>query len=202
MDVVTVEGEITTLLAALREGDKSAMDRLFPLVYREFHGRAHQLLARRRPGETLSTTALVHETYLKLAGSAKQSYEDRLHFFAVASRAMRQILVDYARRNAAAKRGGSRAVTLDPEAVANPDRADELIALDEGLERLEQLDPRLVRTVELRFFGGLSVEETADALGISPRTVKRDWQRARAFLFQAVRGDDAVAGGVDGPDEH
>ena len=118
MDVVTVEGEITTLLAALREGDKSAMDRLFPLVYREFHGRAHQQLARRRPGETLSTTALVHETYLKLAGSAKQSYEDRLHFFAVASRAMRQILVDYARRNAAAKRGGSRAVTLDPEAVA------------------------------------------------------------------------------------
>ena len=201
MNVVTAEGEITTLLAALREGDKSAMDRLFPLVYREFHGRAHQQLARRRPGETLSTTALVHETYLKLAGSAKQSYEDRLHFFAVASRAMRQILVDYARRNAAVKRGGSRAVTLDPDAVANPDRADELIALDEGLERLQQLDPRLVQTVELRFFGGLSVEETADALGISPRTVKRDWQRARAFLFQAVRGDSAVAG-VDGPDEH
>ena len=95
------ESDITSLLAALRNGDRSAMDRLFPLVYREFHGRAHQQLAHRRPGETLSTTALVHETYLKLAGSSRQSYEDRLHFFAVASRAMRQILVDYARRNAA-----------------------------------------------------------------------------------------------------
>ncbi len=184
------------LLAALRGGDKGAMDRLFPLVYREFHSRAHQQLARRRPGETLSTTALVHETYLKLAGSAKQSYEDRLHFFAVGSRAMRQILVDYARRNAAAKRGGGHAVTLEDEAVANPDRAEELLALDEGLEQLQQLDPRLVQTVELRFFGGLSVEETADALGVSPRTVKRDWQRARAFLFQAVRGSgEADAGG-------
>ena len=198
MSVVSAEAEITTLLAALRAGDKSAMDRLFPLVYREFHGRAHQQLARRRPGETLSTTALVHETYLKLAGSAKQSYEDRLHFFAVASRAMRQILVDYARRNATAKRGGSRAVTLDDDAAANPDRAEELLALDEALEHLERLDPRLVQTVELRFFGGLSVEETADAMGISPRTVKRDWQRARAFLFQAVRGDQSESND-DGP---
>lgn len=183
------ESEITRLLVAMREGDASAMDRLFPLVYREVHERAHRQLARRRPGETLSTTALVHETYLKLAGSARQSYEDRIHFFAVASRAMRQILVDYARRNAAAKRGGGRAVTLDDESAANPDRAEELLALDEGLERLQELDPRLVQTVELRFFGGLSVEETADALGVSPRTVKRDWQRARAFLYQAVRAD-------------
>ena len=188
--VLTTEAEITTLLAALREGDRSAMDRLFPLVYREFHRRAHQQLARRAPGETLSTTALVHETYLKLAGSSRQTYEDRLHFFAVGSRAMRQILVDYARQRTAAKRGGGRPVTLESDAIANPDRADELLALDEGLERLQQLDPRLVQTVELRFFGGLSVEETADALEVSPRTVKRDWQRARAFLFQAVRGDD------------
>jgi RNA polymerase sigma factor (TIGR02999 family) len=185
------DSEITSLLVAMREGDTSAMDRLFPLVYREFHGRAHQQLARRRPGETLSTTALVHETYLKLAGSAKQTYEDRIHFYAVASRAMRQILVDYARRNATAKRGGGRAVTLDGESAANPDRAEELLALEEGLEQLQQVDPRLVQTVELRFFGGLSVEETADALGVSPRTVKRDWQRARAFLYQAVRGDEA-----------
>jgi len=183
------ESEITLLLAAMRDGDKSAIDRLFPLVYREVHDRAHGQLARRRPGETLSTTALVHETYLKLAGSAQQSYADRVHFFAVASRAMRQILVDYARRNATAKRGGGRAVTLDDDSAANPDRSEELLALDEGLEQLQKLDPRLVQTVELRFFGGLSVEETADALGVSPRTVKRDWQRARAFLFQAVRGD-------------
>lgn len=184
------ESEITVLLAAMRDGDKSAMDRLFPLVYREVHERAHRQLARRRPGETLSTTALVHETYLKLAGSAQQSYADRVHFFAVASRAMRQILVDYARRNATAKRGGGRAVTLDDDSAANPDRSDELLALDEGLEQLQKLDPRLVQTVELRFFGGLSVEETAEALGVSPRTVKRDWQRARAFLYQAVRGDN------------
>lgn len=184
------ESEITTLLAALRNGDRSAMDRLFPLVYREFHGRAHQQLARRRPGETLSTTALVHETYLKLAGSSRQAYQDRIHFYAVASRAMRQILVDYARRNAAEKRGGGRVVTLDGEAIANPDRAEELLALDEALDRLQELDPRLVQTVELRFFAGLSVEEAAETLGVSPRTVKRDWQRARAFLFQAVSARD------------
>lgn len=184
------ESDITSLLAALRNGDRSAMDRLFPLVYREFHGRAHQQLAHRRPGETLSTTALVHETYLKLAGSSRQSYEDRLHFFAVASRAMRQILVDYARRNAAEKRGSGRAITLEPDAIGNPDRSDELLALDEALEQLQELDPRLVQTVELRFFGGLSVEETADTLGVSPRTVKRDWQRARAFLFRSVSGHD------------
>ena len=169
------------------------MDRLLPLVYREFHERAHAQLARRRPGETLSTTALVHEAYLKLVDSAHQSYQDRIHFFAVASRAMRQILVDYARRTSAEKRGSGRAVTLEPEAVANPDRAEELLALDEGLEQLEKLDPRLVRTVELRFFGGLSVEETAEALGVSPRTVKRDWQRARAFLYEMVRGVDGPA---------
>jgi RNA polymerase sigma factor (TIGR02999 family) len=187
---VSGESDITSLLAALRDGDRSAMDRLFPLVYREFHGRAHQQLAHRRPGETLSTTALVHETYLKLAGSSRQSYEDRLHFFAVASRAMRQILVDYARRNAAEKRGSGRAITLEPDAIGNPDRSDELLALDEALEQLQELDPRLVQTVELRFFGGLSVEETADTLGVSPRTVKRDWQRARAFLFRSVSGHD------------
>lgn len=190
---MSADAEITTLLAAMREGDRSATDQLFQLVYREFHSRAHQQLARRRPGETLSTTALVHEAYLKLAGSSRQSYEDRLHFFAVASRAMRQILIDYARRNTAAKRGGKQAVTLEPDAVANPDRTEELLALDEGLEQLQRLDPRLVQTVELRFFGGLSVEETADALGVSPRTVKRDWQRARAFLFESVRGGEIAS---------
>jgi len=184
------ESEITTLLAAMRDGDSTAMDRLFPLVYREFHERAHRQLAQRRPGDTLSTTALVHETYLKLVDSSHRSYHDRMHFFAVASRAMRQILVDYARRSTAHKRGSGRVVTLEPEAIASPDRAEELVALDEALERLEALDPRLVRIVELRFFGGLSVDESADALGISPRTVKRDWQKARAFLYDAVRAKD------------
>lgn len=174
----------------MRNGDDTAMDRLFPLVYREFHDRAHRQLVQRRPGDTLSTTALVHEAYLKLVDASNRSYRDRVHFFAVASRAMRQILVDYARRSAAHKRGGGRVVTLEPDAIGNPDRAEELVALDEALERLERLDPRLVRTVELRFFGGLSVEETADALGVSPRTVKRDWQKARAFLFHAIQSRD------------
>jgi RNA polymerase sigma factor (TIGR02999 family) len=183
-------GEITGLLTALREGDRSALDRLFPLIYAELRERAHRQLARRRPGDTLSTTALVHEAYLKLTASAHQTYQDRVHFFAVASRAMRQILVDYARRTTAVKRGGGHAITLDPDKVAEPGRAEELLALDEALIQLERLDERLARTVELRFFGGLSVEEAADALAVSPRTVKRDWRKARAFLYQAIRAGD------------
>ena len=184
------EGEITGLLVALREGDREALDRLFPLIYGELRSRAHAQLARRRPGDTLSTTALVHEAYLKLTDSSQQTYQNRVHFFAVASRAMRQILVDYARRMSAAKRDSGRAVTFDPDQLVDPERADELVALDEALGQLEILDERLARTTEMRFFAGLSVEEVADALGISPRTVKRDWRKARAFLFQAIRGGD------------
>jgi len=183
------DGDITGLLAAFRDGDRGALDRLFPIVYRELRERAHRQLAGRRSGDTLSTTALVHEAYLKLTGSAHQTYEDRIHFFAVASRAMRQILVDYARRHAAAKRGsGDRPLSLDPEAVPGPARSEELLELDEALAKLERLDERLGRVVELRFFGGLSVEEVGDAMGVSPRTVKRDWRKARAFLYQTIRG--------------
>ena len=183
-----VEGDVTRLLAELRAGDRTALDRLFPVVYRELHGRAQRHLAGHRAGDTLNTTALVHEVYLKLTDSAGQSYNDRIHFFAVASRAMRQILVDHARRKSAEKRGGGlREVSLDPAELGSPDRPEELLALDEALSELARLDERLARTVELRFFGGLSVEETADVLGTSPRTVKRDWRKARAFLFDAVR---------------
>jgi RNA polymerase sigma factor (TIGR02999 family) len=183
-----VEGDVTRLLAEYRAGDRSALERLFPLIYDELHGRAHRQLARHRPGDTLSTTALVHEAYLKLTDSHGQSYNDRMHFFAVASRAMRQILVDHARRKLAEKRGGGRVeVSLDPADLASPERAAELVALDEALGELAKLDQRLARTVELRFFGGLSVEEAADLLGTSPRTVKRDWRKARAFLYDAVR---------------
>jgi RNA polymerase sigma factor (TIGR02999 family) len=191
------DADITGLLTALRNGDRGAMDRLLPLVYDDLRERAHRQLSRRRSGDTLSTTALVHEAYLKLAGSAQQSYEDRIHFFAVASRAMRQILVDYARRGAAGKRNGGRVITLDPEAVPSLDRTDELLALDEALGELERADERLARMVELRFFGGLSVEETSEIQGISPRTVKRDWRKARAFLYHAMRGDAATEN--DGP---
>ena len=188
------DGDITGLLAAFRDGDRGALDRLFPIVYKELRERAHRQLAGRRSGDTLSTTVLVHEAYLKLTGSTHQSYEDRIHFFAVASRAMRQILVDYARRHAAAKRGsGDRPLSLDPEAVPGPGRSEELLELDEALAKLERLDERLGRVVELRFFGGLSVEEVGDAMGVSPRTVKRDWRKARAFLYQTLRGVELPA---------
>jgi RNA polymerase sigma factor (TIGR02999 family) len=185
---VGTDGDVTALLRALRNGDRDALDRLFPLVYAELHQRAHYQLSRRKPGETLSTTALVHEAYLKFAGSGEQAYNDRFHFFAVASRAMRQILIDYARHVSAGKRDGGQRVSLDPEMLPNPAQADELIALDEALTQLASLDERLAKTVELRFFGGLSVEDTAEVLGVSPRTVKRDWRKARAILYDAVTG--------------
>jgi RNA polymerase sigma factor (TIGR02999 family) len=188
---MSADGEITGLLAAYREGDRAALDRLFPLVYGALRQLAHRQLTARRAGDTISTTVLVHEAYLKLTGSAHQTYQDRIHFFAVASRAMRQILVDYARRHAAVKRGsGAIAVSLDPDALPDPGRAEELVALDEALSKLERLDERLGRMVELRFFGGLSVEETGEALGVSPRTIKRDWRRARAFLYRAMKEEE------------
>jgi RNA polymerase sigma factor (TIGR02999 family) len=184
---------------ALKGGDPAARDQLFRLIYRDLHARAHHQLARSRPGDTLSTTALVHETYLKLVGSTHQAYLDRGHFFAVAARAMRQILVDYARSRLAEKRGGgARNSTLEPEQLAGPQRSEDLIALDEALIELSRLDERLAETVELRYFAGLSVEEVAEARGVSPRTVKRDWRKARAFLYRAIQGD--VVADLDGPD--
>ena len=194
---VTASGEITGLLAAMREGDAAALDRLFSLVYAELRHRAHQQLAHRTAGETLSTTALVNEAYLKLAGSEHQSYNDRIHFFAVASRAMRQILVDYARRSTAAKRDGGVAADVEVDRIADQSRADELVALDDALQALERLDERLARTVELRFFGGLSIDEAAEALGVSPRTVKRDWRKARAWLYRELRGDVSLPDDVE-----
>ena len=182
------EGEITRLLAELRGGDRSALDRLFPLVYRELHNAAHYQLAHARPGDTLSTTALVHEAYLKLVVTPRPDWADRRHFFAVAARAMRQIIVDYARRVTADKRGGGATIlALDPAMLPAAERAAELVALDEALTELGGLSERLARVVELRFFAGLSVDETGAALQLSPRTVKRDWEKARAYLFRAVQ---------------
>jgi RNA polymerase sigma factor (TIGR02999 family) len=182
------EGEITRLLREWRDGDHDAFERIFPIAYRELHERAHRQLARARPGDTLSTTALVHEAYLKLADSEKLTVQDRAHFFAVAARAMRQIIVDHARRAAAQKRPEKAVdVLADPAALAMPTRAAELVVLDEALSQLSQLNERLSRVVELRFFAGLSVEETAELLESSPRTVKRDWAKARAFLYDAIR---------------
>ena len=183
-------GEITGLLVSISEGDRHALNRLFPIVYAELRALAHRQLARIRPGDTLQTTALVHEAYLKLLGAARPEWHDRRHFFAVASRAMRQITVDYARTQMAQKRGGDVPVlSLDELQLPVADRAHELVLLDGALTELESVSVRPARIVELRFFGGLSVEETASALEISERTVKREWRKARAFLFDALRRD-------------
>jgi RNA polymerase sigma factor (TIGR02999 family) len=179
------EEGVTELLAAWRAGDRDAAGRLMPLVYDEL-----RRIARRRvagPDQTLQTTGLVHEAYLKLAEHSRLAVQDRHHFFALAARAMRQLVVDHARRRAAAKRGGDvRMVALDDLPVPVDDRADEMLALDEALDRLSTLDATLSRIVELRFFAGLSVEETADALDCSTRTVKREWRKARAFLHHEL----------------
>lgn len=182
----TAPGAISELLAQWHAGDRGALDQLFPLVYRELRARARGQLAR-QPSSLLGPTALVHETFLKLVDAAQASWADRNHFFAVASLAMRQILVDAARRKLADKRGaGQSAEPLDEAAHGWAGPARELLELDEALEELRAVDPRLVRVVELRFFGGLSFEETAEVLELSPRTAKRDWRKARALLQRAL----------------
>lgn len=181
-------GDITRLLAAVRDGQADAIDRLFDVVYEDLKHRAHFHLDGSSP--TLNTTALVHEAYVKLAGGSNSDWNDRQHFFRVAARAMRQIVIDRARRHLTTKRGGGAvAVTIDDLRMAggNPDVAAEtLMALDDGLSRLSQQSPRLAQVVELRFFGGLTVEETAKTLDTSTRTVKRDWRLARAYLQEAL----------------
>ncbi len=178
---------VTALLLAHRDGDQAALERVFPLVYAHLRAVARAQLRRdgraRDGAHTLSTTALVHEAYFKLADAARLEARDRAHFLAVAARAMRQVLVEYARRHRAAKRGGGvAALDLDESRVAVEERADTLVALDEALGRLAGFSGRLARVVELRFFGGLSEEETAEALGVTDRTVRRDWVKARAWL--------------------
>ena len=169
-------------------GGRDALDDAIPLAYDELRRIARRQLDR-RPNDTLRTTALVHEAYLKLAGSAGAGWRDRAHFFAVASVAMRQILLDHARRRCAMKRGGARrAVTLDDATLAVEEQAESLVDLDEALTRLAAVDPRLARVVELRYFGGLSEEEAAEVLGVTSRTVRRDWVKARGLLRQALGG--------------
>jgi RNA polymerase sigma factor (TIGR02999 family) len=184
----TTDGQITRLLASVREGNREAIDLVFNLVYAELHTAARRQLARARPGQTLNTTVLVHEAYVKLVESAQANWNDRGHFFAVAAKAMRQIIIDYARWAARKKRGGgAQRISLDGIDVANEERASELIALDAALERLETFSPALARLVELRFFAGLSIDETAEALALPPHQIKREWRKARAFLFQAIQ---------------
>lgn len=187
-------GEVTRLLLAWGRGDRDALDALVPHVYAELRRQADRHLGRQRPGHTLQATALVHEAFLRLVDQTHASYKDRAHFFAVASRAMRQILVDHARRRTAGKRGGGATrLALEDAIAAVPARGVDLVALDDALARLEKLDPEQSRLVELRFFGGLTVEETAVVLGCSPATVKRSWSSARAWLYAELAGAGETA---------
>jgi RNA polymerase sigma factor (TIGR02999 family) len=189
------DDRVSTLVEALAAGHREALDALFPLVYEELGRLAHQQRRRWDGDFTLTTTALVHEAYLKLAGQRQLPTESRAHFLAVASRAMRHILCNYARDRRRQKRGGSQphvgleaAATADGTALdLSPDQADRLAGLDEALRRFEGIAERQCRVVECRFFGGMSVEETAAALGISPRSVKRDWSFARAWLLREMQ---------------
>lgn len=177
------QDQITELLIAHRDGDRDAFDRLLPMVYDDLRRIARSQLRRIRPGETLNTTALVHEAYVKLVDQAKVPWGDRSHFFGIAARAMRQIIVDYARERGAQKRGGGKHhVPLDENQIAIEEQAEMLLALDTALDRLNALSERLTRVVECRFFGGLTEEETATTLGVSKRTVQRDWIKAKGWL--------------------
>jgi RNA polymerase sigma factor (TIGR02999 family) len=178
--------EITKLLVASREGDQEALNKLLPLVYQELRRLAGHYLRRERPDHTLQPTALVHETYLRLIDQ-NVSWQNRAHFFGVAAQMMRRILVDHARSRLAAKRGsGGVKISLDDALNLSDERAGDFIALDEALERLAEFDLQKSKIVELRFFGGLSVEETAEVLGIGTATVTRQWKMAKAWLYQQV----------------
>ena len=178
------QGEVTRLLGAAQSGDANALNRVVSLVYRELEQLAHRQLANERPDHTLDTGALVHEAFLKVSALHSMQWQSREHFLAMSARLMRRILVDYAAAKSAQKRGGDVVrITLEPDlGAATGSQSDDLLALDEALQRLATLDPRQARVVECRFFAGMSVEETATALEISPATVKRDWVAARAWL--------------------
>lgn len=179
--------DITKLLVDWGKGSKLALDGLMPLVYDELHRIASRYLRRERQGHTLQTTALINEAYLRIVDQNRVNWQSRAHFFGVAAQMMRRILVDHARSHLYAKRGGgAQKLTLD-EAIATPQERDlDLVALDDALTTLAQIDPQQSRIIELRFFGGLTIEETAEVLGISPATVKRDWNMAKAWLFGEI----------------
>jgi RNA polymerase sigma-70 factor, ECF subfamily len=184
-------GSVTALLFAWRGGDDGALEQLVPLVHEELHRIARGCMKGERPGHSLQATALVNEAYLRLMGAQQVDWQNRVHFLAVSARLMRRILVDFARSKKYQKRGGgAQAVTLDEGLiVAEPGR--DLVALDEALDALAQLDQRKAKVVEMRFFGGLTVEETAAALKVSPDTVMRDWRLAKAWLLRELRGNSS-----------
>ena len=182
------QGEVTTLLAAWGKGDPSALNQLMPLVYAELHRIARRVWNQYQGNETLQPTALINEAYLKLANAENASFQDRCHFLAVASTAMRQILVNHAKSRLSGKRGGGRPnVSLDEVQQAVDHEAEEIVSLHEALEALQAIDPRKAKVVEMRYFGGLSIEETAEALDVSVGVVNRDWRLARSWLIRQMR---------------
>ncbi len=179
--------EVTQLLVDWSNGDQAALDRLVPLVHEELRRLAHHHMRRERPGHTLQTTALLNEAYLRLVGQREVRWQSRAHFFAIAAQMMRRILVDYARKRRYAKRGGGAChVSLDEAAALSREPAAGLLSLDDALTGLESVDPQQSRVVELRYFGGLTVEETAEALGLSADKVKREWSTAKAWLYREM----------------
>jgi len=184
------QANITELLAGYGRGDKEALDRLMPIVYDELRRQAARYLKREQPGHTLQTTALIHEAYVRLVDQRHVQWQNRAHFFGIAAQLMRRILVDHARSKKRAKRGGSDVrVSLGEANVAARGRDLDVVALDEALSRLGKIDEQQSRVVELRFFSGLSVEETAEVMGISRSTVKRDWSMAKAWLHRELSGE-------------
>jgi RNA polymerase sigma factor (TIGR02999 family) len=183
--------EVTELLGVWRGGDEGALEKLIPLVQPELHRLAHHYMSRERAGHTLQTTALLDEAYLRLVDNTKRSWQNRTHFVAAAAQLMRRIMVDHARERHSLKRGGGALkVTLDEAALVTETRSEELLALDDALERLAIQDPRKSQIVELRYFGGLKVEEAAEFLKLSQRTVEREWNIAKAWLYRALSGEE------------
>ena len=179
--------DVTQILSAIESGDREAIDRLLPMVYRELHEIAQRQMVFERPGHSLQATALVHEAYMKLIGNEEIRWAGKSHFFAAAAESMRRILVDSARKRGRQKRGGTnKRLALDLAEIVMEEQSDQILALDEALKILEAQDERMARIVKLRFFSGLSVEDTARAMDISERTVKREWALARAWLFRAL----------------
>jgi RNA polymerase sigma factor (TIGR02999 family) len=182
---------VTQLLINWRNGDKAAFDQLMPIVYEELRRMARRFMGRERRDHTLQTSALINEAYLRLVDQESANWQNRAHFFAVAAQVMRNILIDHARSHHYEKRGGgTKKVSLDDAIILTDERAAELVALDDALTSLAAVDPRKSRIIELRFFGGLNIEETAEVIGLSPTTVQREWRAARAWLYRFIDGKD------------
>jgi len=184
--------QVSGLLLAWSDGDRDALDKLTPIVYDELHRLARRYMRRERTGHSLQTTALVNEAYMRLVDYKSMKWQNRAHFFAVSAQLMRRILVEHARRRNLKRGGGVQHVSLEETAIVDGERDTDLMALDDAMITLARLDPRKVQVVELRFFGGLSVEETAEVLKVSPVTVMRDWSTAKAWLYRELTGRSDV----------